>query len=78
MWLIDIAGNRITNKNGQVVHSDIRTAYQIGLKELVNRQILLKPVFESYYTDEAYDDSQGDAWKSIQHLDTYQVKPRSK
>jgi superfamily II DNA or RNA helicase len=46
-------------------------AYQIGLKELINRQILAKPIFESYYTDEAYGDSLGlDAWESIQHLDT--------
>lgn len=45
-------------------------AYQIGLKELINRQILSKPIFESYYTDEEYGDSLGlDAWESIQHLD---------
>lgn len=57
-------------KNGQVVHGDIGITYQIGLKELINRQILAKPIFESYYTDEAYGDSLGvDAWESIQHLD---------
>ncbi|MBD5149983.1 MAG: DEAD/DEAH box helicase family protein [Oscillibacter sp.] len=45
-------------------------AYQIGLKELINRQILSKPIFEAYYTDEEYGDSLGlDAWESIQHLD---------
>lgn len=45
-------------------------AYQIGLKELINRQILSKPIFEVYYTDEEYGDSLGlDAWESIQHLD---------
>ena len=45
-------------------------AYQIGLKELINRQILSKPIFETYYTDEEYGDSLGlDAWESIQHLD---------
>lgn len=45
-------------------------AYQIGLKELINRQILSKPIFEAYYTDEKYGDSLGlDAWESIQHLD---------
>ena len=45
--------------------------YQIGLKELINQQILSKPIFESYYTEEMYGDSLGlDAWESIQHLDT--------
>lgn len=44
--------------------------YQIGLKELINRQILSKPIFEAYYTDEEYGDALGlDAWESIQHLD---------
>ena len=56
--------------NGQVVHGDIGITYQIGLKELINRQILAKPIFESFYTDEEYGDSLGfDAWESIQHLD---------
>ena len=56
--------------NGRVVHGDIGITYQIGLKELINRQILAKPIFESYYTDEEYGDSLGvDAWESIQHLD---------
>lgn len=45
-------------------------AYQIGLKELISRQILSKPIFEAYYTNEEYGDSLGlDAWESIQHLD---------
>ena len=45
-------------------------AFQIGLKELINRQILSKPIFEAYYTDEEYGSSLGlDAWESIQHLD---------
>lgn len=58
-------------RNGQVVHGDVGITYQIGLKELINRQILSKPIFESYYTDEKYGDSLGlDAWESIQHLDT--------
>ncbi len=58
-------------KNGQVVHGDVGITYQIGLKELINRQILSKPIFESYYTEEMYGDSLGlDAWESIQHLDT--------
>ncbi len=56
--------------NGQVVHGDVGITYQIGLKELINRQILAKPIFESFYTDEEYGDSLGvDAWKNIQHLD---------
>ena len=56
--------------NGQVVHGDIGITYQIGLKELINRQILSKPIFESFYTDEEYGNSLGvDAWESIQHLD---------
>lgn len=57
-------------KDGRVVHGDIGITYQIGLKELINRQILSKPIFESYYTEEEYGGSLGlDAWESIQHLD---------
>lgn len=51
------------------IYSDDIT-YQIGLKELINRQILSKPIFEAYYTDEEYGDALGlNAWESIQHLD---------
>lgn len=57
-------------KNGCVVHGDIGITYQIGLKELINQQILAKPIFESYHTDEEYGNSLGvAAWESIQHLD---------
>ena len=57
-------------KDGHPVHGDIGIAYQIGLKELINRQILAKPIFESYFTDQEFGDSLGvDAWESIQHLD---------
>lgn len=57
-------------KLGSAVSGDIGITYQIGLKELINRQILSKPIFEGYYTDEKYGDSVGvDAWESIQHLD---------
>lgn len=57
-------------KDGKVVHNDIGITYQIGLKELINRQILSKPVFESYYSDEEYGLSMGvDEFESIQHLD---------
>ena len=56
--------------DGRVVHGDVGITYQIGLKELINRQILAKPIFESFYTDEEYGDSLVvDAWESIQHLD---------
>lgn len=57
-------------RNGQAVHGDVGITYQIGLKELINRQILAKPIFESFYTDEQYGETLGvDAWESIQHLD---------
>ena len=57
-------------KNGQTVYGDVGITYQIGLKELIKRQILSKPIFESYYTDEEYGASMGaDAWNSIQNFD---------
>ena len=57
-------------KDGEVVHNDIGIAYQVGLKELINRQILSNPTFESCYTEETFGDSLGvDAWKSIQNFD---------
>jgi superfamily II DNA or RNA helicase len=57
-------------KNERIIHNDIGITYQIGLKELINRQILSKPIFESYYTDEEYGNALGmDAWESIQRLD---------
>ena len=61
-------------RDGKTVHGDIGITYQIGLKELINRQILSKPIFESLYTEEEYGDSLGlDAWESIQHLDVIPV-----
>lgn len=55
---------------GKVVHGDIGITYQIGLKELISRRILSKPIFESYYTEEMYGDSLGlNGWESIQRLD---------
>ena len=55
---------------GQVVRGDIGITYQIGLKELINRQILSKPIFESYFTEENYGDSLGlESWERIQYLD---------
>lgn len=57
-------------KNGIVFHNDIGITYQIGLKELIKRQILSKPVFEDYYSDEQYGLSLGiDALGKIQHSD---------
>ena len=57
-------------KDGRCVHNDIGIAYQIGLKELINRRILARPVFETYYTEEQYGDSIGlDALDSIQNFD---------
>ena len=41
-------------REGKVIHGDIGITYQIGLKELINRRILSKPNFESYYTEEIY------------------------
>ena len=56
--------------DGQVVCGDIGITYQIGLKELINRQILSKPIFESYFTEENYGDSLGlESWERIQYLD---------
>ena len=57
-------------QDGKVVHGNIGITYQIGLKELINRHILSKPIFESYYTDEMYGEALGlDGWESIQRLD---------
>lgn len=57
-------------QDGKVVHGNIGITYQIGLKELINRHILSKPIFESYYTDEMYGETLGlDGWESIQRLD---------
>lgn len=56
--------------DSQVVRGDIGITYQIGLKELINRQILSKPIFESYFTEENYGDSLGlESWERIQYLD---------
>ena len=57
-------------QGGKAVHGNIGITYQIGLKELINRRILSKPIFESYYTDEMYGESLGlNGWESIQRLD---------
>lgn len=57
-------------KDGKVIHNDIGITYQIGLKELINKQILSKPIFESYYSEEQYGMSMGvDSLESIQNFD---------
>ncbi len=57
-------------QEGKVIHGDIGITYQIGLKELINRRILSKPIFESYYTEEIYGENLGlNGWESIQRLD---------
>ena len=57
--------------DGKTKKGDIGIAYKVDLKELINRQILSHPHFETYYTDEEYGNNLGiSAWESIQHLDT--------
>ena len=57
-------------RSGRAVRGDIGITYQIGLKDLINRGILSKPIFESRYTDEAFGDNLGlDDWEKISHLD---------
>jgi len=44
--------------------------YQIRLKNLINRRILSKPIFESCYTDEDFEKNlEIDDWDKILHLD---------
>ncbi len=46
-------------------------AYQISLKELINKRILSKPILETYNTDSEFGKNLGiNDWESIQHLDT--------
>ena len=57
-------------KDGKAAHGDIGIAYQIGLKDLISRGILSKPIFESRYTDEAFGDNLGvEDWESVSRLD---------
>lgn len=58
------------DQTGHFIKGETGITYQIGLKELINRRILSKPIFESYYTEEEYGSSLGlDAWDNIQNLD---------
>ena len=57
-------------KSGKVAKGNIGITYQIGLKDLINRRILSKPIFESCYTEEAFGENLGlDDWDKISHLD---------
>lgn len=46
-------------KNNKVVKGDRGITYEIGLKELIKRRILSRPIFESYYTDEVLGEDLG-------------------
>ena len=55
----------------QVVAGKTGITYQIGLKELINRRILSKPIFESCFTDILLGEGLGASdWESISRLDT--------
>ena len=57
-------------KTGKVTKGNIGITYQIGLKDLINRRILSKPIFESCFTEEAFGDTLGlDDWNKISQLD---------
>ena len=44
-------------KSGKVAKGNIGITYQIGLKDLINRRILSKPIFESCLTEEVFGDN---------------------
>ena len=57
-------------KSGKIARGNIGITYQIGLKDLINRRILSKPIFESCYTEEILGENLGlDDWDKISHLD---------
>ena len=57
-------------ENGVFVHNSKGIAYQISLKELINRQILSQPVIETYNTGEEYGQYIGAKdLEAIQNLD---------
>ena len=57
-------------KAGKAVTNDIGITYQIGLKTLINKSILAKPIFECFYTDENFGGDLGaDDWEKIYHMD---------
>lgn len=57
-------------KDGKTVKGDIGITYEIGLKELISRQILSKPIFVRQDTEISFGQSMGlDEIESITHLD---------
>lgn len=58
-------------ENGNVVQNKIGMVYKTDLKTLINRHILSKPRFETYFTDENYGEGLGSkSLETIQNLDT--------
>lgn len=57
-------------RDNMPVQGDLGIAYQIGLKELINQQILSKPIFESCESELDVGEYMGvDDWKRIANLD---------
>lgn len=61
------------NSEGQFVKNASGRAYQIGLKDLINRQILSKPIFERYETNEDY--TQGLGMEALEKLNNFDQLP---
>lgn len=58
------------SKDGVFVRNASGRAYQIGLKDLINRQILSKPIFERYETNEDYSQALGlEALEKLNNFD---------
>ncbi len=58
------------DQSGNVAKNAIGITYQIGLKELIKAQILARPIFEGYFTEEDYGETLGkSALEKIQYLD---------
>ncbi|MBP3887302.1 MAG: DEAD/DEAH box helicase family protein [Cellulosilyticum sp.] len=58
------------DESGQATKNEKGIAYQIGLKELINKRILAKPIFEDFYSDEDFGEGMSvDEWEHIQQLD---------
>ena len=58
------------NENGAFVRNASGRAFQIGLKDLINRQILSKPIFERYETNEDYSQALGlEALEKLNNFD---------
>lgn len=55
---------------GKAVKDNKGITYKTDLKTLINRNILSRPIFESYSTEEGFGDDLGkDDWDRISHLD---------